>query len=52
MTGRVVAELLDGSLEIGIHSVTWNASNLPSGTYVYRLQADAFTESKLMTLLK
>ena len=52
MTGRVVAELLDGSLDIGIHSVTWNALNLPSGTYVFRLQADAFTESKLMTLLK
>ena len=52
MTGRVVAELLDGSLETGIHSVTWNASTLPSGVYVYRFQAGAFSESKLMTLLK
>ena len=52
MTGRVVAELLDGSLGAGSHSVTWNASNLPSGVYVYRLQTGDFVERKLMTLLK
>ena len=52
MTGRVVNELIDRTLEAGSHSVTWDASNLPSGVYVYRFQADTVHETKLMTLLK
>ena len=52
MTGRLVAELLDGSLRAGSHSVRWNASNLPSGVNVYRLQAGDSFKRKLMTLLQ
>lgn len=52
--GQVVATLLDGSLEAGMHSVTWTPVGLASGTYVYRLQAkDAgFTQTKMMMLTK
>ena len=50
--GREVARLVDQPLHVGTHSVTWDASGLPSGTYLYRLTAGAFTETKAMTLFK
>ena len=37
--GREVATLLDGRQEAGTHTVQWDAKALPSGTYVYRLNA-------------
>lgn len=50
--GREVARLLDQPMEAGAHEATWDASGLPSGVYVYRLSSSAFTETKMMTLLK
>jgi hypothetical protein len=54
MLGQVVATLLDGGVEAGIHSVPWTPSGLSSGIYIYRLQAkDAgFTQTKTMMLTK
>ena len=52
VTGREVARLVDQPMGAGTHAVTWDASGLPSGTYLYRLTAGAFTETKAMTLLK
>jgi len=50
--GEKVAELLNAELQSGRHSLTWNASGVPSGVYVYRIQAGEFTSSKKMILLK
>ncbi|MFH1862972.1 MAG: hypothetical protein ABH878_09210 [bacterium] len=36
----------------GIHEVTFDGSQLPSGVYFYRLQARDFTVSGKMLLLK
>ena len=52
VTGREVAQLVDQPMDAGIHAVTWDASGLPSGTYLYRLTAGPFTETKAMALLK
>jgi hypothetical protein len=38
--GRRVATLADDTMEAGRHEVTWNATGLSSGTYVYRLVAE------------
>jgi hypothetical protein len=50
MLGREVAQLANGTLAAGEHSVTWNASGIPSGVYVYRIRAGVFTETKKLIL--
>ncbi len=52
LLGREIATLVNEQKSAGIHSVTFNASNLPSGIYIYRLQAGKYTESKKMILMK
>jgi hypothetical protein len=50
--GREVSVLLSEELPAGTYARQWNGSNLPSGVYFYRLQADKFTETKKLILLK
>lgn len=50
--GKKVAELVSGVQSSGDHSITFNASNLPSGIYYYTLITNDFTETKAMTLIK
>jgi hypothetical protein len=50
--GQQVAELVNQPLSAGTHEVVFNANNLPSGIYFYRLQSGSFVETKKMVLLK
>ncbi len=52
MLGREVANLVNTVQEAGSYDVTFNASNLASGMYVYSITAGNFTSSKKMMLLK
>jgi hypothetical protein len=52
VTGRQISTLLSGWRDAGYHEVTWNASNLPSGIYFYRIETDQFTAVRKMVLLK
>ena len=53
ITGQEVITLIDGQLmKPGSYNVHFDATNLASGTYVYRLKAGNFVESKKMMLLK
>ena len=52
MLGEQVAAIAEGMYESGYHKVTFNASGLPSGTYVYRLESSEFVQAKKMILLK
>ena len=52
MLGREVATLVNGTIESGSHEAIWDAQNLPSGVYVYRLNAGNFVEMKKMLLVK
>jgi hypothetical protein len=36
----------------GNHSINYNASNLPSGVYFYRIETGSFVQSKKMILMK
>ena len=50
--GRAVATLVDGRQEVGRHAASFDATRLPSGTYVYRLEALGQVETGRMLLLK
>jgi len=50
--GQEVATLVTGEKSAGIYDVQYNASNLSSGMYVYRLQAGDFVAMKTLLLIK
>lgn len=52
LLGSEVAILVSETKESGYHSVEFNASELPSGVYIYTLQTGDFISSKKMILLK
>ena len=52
LMGQKISTLLSASLLSGFHSVEWDASNLASGIYLYRLQAGEYVETRKMILLK
>lgn len=52
LTGKEVALLVNERVQPGKYEVTFDASNLPSGTYFVRLNAGEYMESKKITLLK
>ncbi|MCK6613760.1 MAG: FG-GAP-like repeat-containing protein [Ignavibacteriaceae bacterium] len=52
MLGNKVTELLNDKREAGYYSVPFNASALPSGVYVYRIEAGEYRAVKKMTLIK
>jgi len=50
--GQRVATLVSGHQNAGQHSVSFNAANLASGVYVYRLTTGSFVETRKMMLVK
>ena len=50
--GRQVAVLADGLVPAGSHSLVFDASDLASGVYVYRLQAGNDVLTRQLTVLK
>ena len=52
ITGQKMATLVDGQRPAGSHRVLFNGANLASGMYFYRLEANAFSKTGKMLLLK
>ena len=52
MLGELVETLAEGNYEAGYHKVTFNASSLPSGAYIYRIESSEFVQVKKMVLIK
>ena len=50
--GQEVRSLVEREEGIGSHEVEFDASNLPSGVYFYRLRAGSFVETKRLVLLR
>jgi photosystem II stability/assembly factor-like uncharacterized protein len=50
--GRKVSTLITEELSAGNHTRQWNAQNISSGVYFYRLQAGLFIETKKLILLR
>ncbi len=52
MLGQEIATLVNGEKAAGTFRATFDASNLPSGTYFYALKAGGYSEVKKMVILK
>ena len=52
ITGREVARLVDGVFPAGSHQVRFEASSLPSGVYLYRLNTDKGSITRKMVLMR
>jgi hypothetical protein len=52
LLGKEVATIVSEELPAGNYKRIWNAENLASGIYFYRLQAGNFTETKKLILMK
>jgi len=50
--GKEMATLVDEVQSAGAYSVTWDASTLPSGVYIYTLQSGSQIMSKKLLLMK
>jgi hypothetical protein len=50
--GKEVATLVEKSLQPGTYEVSFNAVNLPSGVYFYKLEAGNFIETRKMLFIK
>ncbi|HEY3296058.1 MAG TPA: T9SS type A sorting domain-containing protein [bacterium] len=52
LMGQEVASLVNGNLSSGRHIVSFDASHLSSGLYLYRLNVNGFSAEKKMLLMK
>ena len=52
MLGREVSRLADKQMNAGYHSITWNASSVSSGNYIYKLSIGNIIHTKRMILMK
>ena len=50
--GKAVANLVDGVVSAGGHTVSWNAENMPTGVYFYRLESGNFSQTRKLLLVK
>ncbi|MBN8568003.1 MAG: T9SS type A sorting domain-containing protein [Ignavibacteria bacterium] len=52
ITGKEVSSLVNEVKDAGYYTVTFDAKNLSSGTYFYKLNTDKFSDVKKMVVLK
>lgn len=50
--GKMVKELVNENVTAGVYSVDFDAVDYPSGIYFYRLNAEGFSETRKMVLIK
>ncbi|TFB12803.1 T9SS type A sorting domain-containing protein [Candidatus Marinimicrobia bacterium MT.SAG.4] len=50
--GQEVLRFVESEKPHGYHQITWNATNVASGVYFYRLQVGDFVQTRKMLLLK
>ena len=52
LLGQEVAVLVDGAVAAGTHRIRFDARGLPSGVYLYRLDAGAFSRARRMVVMR
>jgi hypothetical protein len=52
MLGQLIETIAEGTYEAGYYKVNFNAANLASGMYIYRIESSDFVQVKKMVLIK
>jgi plastocyanin len=52
MLGQEIKTLINGMKDEGVNTIRFDAEDLPSGTYLYKLEAKGFNQTRKMTLIK
>ncbi len=52
MLGQKVAQLVNGKISAGNHSVMFEGSNLTSGIYFYKIETNSFVQTRKMIFLR
>jgi hypothetical protein len=52
ITGKLIQIINVGKMDVGVNSVIWDASNVGSGIYFYKVVAGEFSQTMKATLLK
>lgn len=52
LLGQEIKTLVNGFKESGVHYINFNATDLNSGVYIYKLETLGFTQTRKMTLVK
>jgi hypothetical protein len=50
--GQKIAALVNGGIDAGYHAIQFDASNLASGVYFYRLVAGSYVNTKKLLLIR
>ncbi len=51
LLGRQVATIVSEQMPAGSHTRRWDATDVPSGVYFYRLRVGSLTQTKKMVLI-
>jgi hypothetical protein len=52
LLGQLVATIVNGDQDAGFHEIRFDAPNLSSGVYLYRLEAGKFVQTRKLTLIR
>ena len=52
LAGEKIKTLINHKMKTGYHSITWNATDMPTGIYLYRINAGNFLDIKKCILMK
>ena len=52
LEGKEIDRLFEGSLSKGVHKFTFDATDLPSGVYLYKIETPEYSQTKKMVLTK
>ncbi|CUS97018.1 T9SS type A sorting domain-containing protein [Candidatus Chrysopegis kryptomonas] len=52
LSGKKINTVVDDVFEAGTHTIKFKANGLPSGVYIYRIQAGDFSSARKMILIK
>ena len=52
LSGREIAVIMNDRLQAGQHGYLWDARQVPSGVYLYRLEALGYSATRRVTLIK